>query len=99
MSSPASNNEITREVLPYTAQQVTYTSPKAFKEVIAALEEELNAAGAGVNVMKLLATARNREEIEKGMSEMTDNGKRDFVYVFFPHTTPSHCTLFCVSPF
>ncbi|KAJ3479285.1 hypothetical protein NLI96_g9173 [Meripilus lineatus] len=79
MSSPTSNNEITREVLPYTAQRVTYTSPKAFKEVIAALEEELNAAGAGVNVMKLLATARNREEIEKGMSEMTDNGKRDFV--------------------
>jgi len=48
------------------------------KEVSRALDMELNAAGSGMAVMKLLATAQSRAEIEKGMEEMTD-GKRDFV--------------------
>ncbi len=77
--SPSS--QLTKDVLSYTAQRVTFASPKPFKDVIAALDKELNASGAGIAVMQMLATAQSREEIEKGMNEMTDNGKRDFVYV------------------
>ena len=75
------SNKITKDVLSYSTQRVTFTSPKPLKDVLVALDRELNSAGAGVAVMKMLATAQNREDIEKGMDSMTDNGKLDFVYV------------------
>lgn len=80
------SSQITKTVEVYTAQRVTLSSKKATKDVLAALDVEVNKEGAGVVIMRLLATAESKEEIEKGMKELTDSGKRDFVYV--PLDTP-----------
>ncbi|KAH8102074.1 TT1751-like protein [Cristinia sonorae] len=69
---------ITKTLVPYSAQRVVITSPKPIKDVLDALDKEVNKEGAGVNIMRLLATAQSKEEIEKGMKELTE-GKRDFV--------------------
>ncbi|KAI0078083.1 TT1751-like protein [Panus rudis PR-1116 ss-1] len=72
-------NTITKDVLAYTAQRVTLSSKKPIQETLAAVDAELNKVGAGIEIMKILATAQNKEDIEKGMEKLTE-GKRDFVF-------------------
>ncbi len=74
------SNDVGKEVINYTAQRVVFTSTKPFKEVLAALEEELNKDKAGMRVLQLLATATSKEEIEQQLDAMLD-GKRDFLQV------------------
>ncbi|EKM53493.1 uncharacterized protein PHACADRAFT_259909 [Phanerochaete carnosa HHB-10118-sp] len=62
----------------YTAQRVILTSSKPFDKVIAALDEETNRAGPHVG--EVLGSAKSKEEIEQGMSALTDSGKRTFVF-------------------
>ncbi|PSS22692.1 hypothetical protein PHLCEN_2v2989 [Hermanssonia centrifuga] len=74
------SNDVGKEVINYTAQRVVFTSTKPFKEVLAALDEELNKDKAGMRVLQLLATATSKEEIEQQLDAMLD-GKRDFLQV------------------
>ena len=64
----------------YTAQRVILSSPKPISEVIAALDEELNKANSGLAVLRVLATAQTKDDVDKGIGAMTE-GKRDFMYV------------------
>lgn len=68
---------VNKEVLSYTAKRITLSSSKPIKQVVAALQEELNAPKAG-QVIGMLAAAGDKAEIEKGMSELTED-KRTFV--------------------
>ena len=61
----------------YTAKRITLTSPRPIKQVVAALQEELNGVNAS-QIHVLLATAKNRAELEQGMAKQTE-GKRQLV--------------------
>jgi len=74
MSAP-----VTKAIETYTGQRVTLFSKKPIKDVLTALDAEVNKDGAGINMMLMLANAKNKEEIVSGMNKLTDNGKRDFV--------------------
>ncbi|THH32847.1 hypothetical protein EUX98_g1363 [Antrodiella citrinella] len=70
---------ITKTIEIYTAQRVTLTSKKHIKDVLTALDIEVNKEGGGINMMLMLANAKSKEEIDTGMKKMSDGGKRDFV--------------------
>ena len=69
---------VQKEVIKYTATRMVFSSSKPLPEVIAALEEELNKEKAGMGVLQLLGTAKDREEIERGLGSLLE-GKRDFL--------------------
>ena len=73
-------SSVTKTVVPYTAQRVTISSKKSIKDVLNALDAEVNKEKAGVNMMMMLANAKTKEDIDMGMKQLTE-GKRDFVYV------------------
>lgn len=62
-----------------TAKRVTFTSSRPFNRAVSSLNFELNASKAGLNLMRLLATATTRKELVDGVNEMADG--RDFMYV------------------
>jgi hypothetical protein len=76
---------VTKHTYTYHAQRVVLSSPKPLKAVISALHAELNAEKAGMTLMRILATAKTREDLEKGVNGLTE-GKRDFlcVVICFP---------------
>ncbi|CAL1710118.1 unnamed protein product [Somion occarium] len=74
-----SSTEITKDIISFTAQRVILTSSKPFKDVVAALDQELNKAGAGMEIVKLLHGAKSRQDLEEGVQNMSE-GTRDFVY-------------------
>lgn len=84
MVRPSSNLLIadiamSKSVVEYTARRVTYDTPLPIAEVIARLDQEINKAGGGPEVLRLLSTAQTRAELEDGVSALTAG--RDFVYV------------------
>lgn len=68
---------VNKNVETYAAKRVVLSSPRPIDEVVAALYEATNKKKEG-QVARLLATSKNREELECGMAELTE-GKRDFV--------------------
>ncbi|EKM53667.1 uncharacterized protein PHACADRAFT_260145 [Phanerochaete carnosa HHB-10118-sp] len=62
----------------YTAERITLVSSKPFDKVIESLDEETNRAGP--HVEEILGSAKSKEEIERGMSALTDSDKRSFVF-------------------
>ena len=71
---------VVKDVRPYTAQRVMLTSPQSLKATLDALQDELNEKKSGLALFKLLATAKSKEELDRGIGAMTE-GKRDFMYV------------------
>lgn len=68
---------VSKEVLAYTAKRVILSSSKPVKQVIADLNEELNGPKAA-QIRAMLDNAKDREQIDKGMAELT-NSNRPFV--------------------
>lgn len=61
----------------FTARRLVWDTPLAVDVVIARLNEELNKEKGGLKMIQLLRTAKNREELEQGVQEMS--GGKDFV--------------------
>lgn len=68
---------VNKEVHVYTAKRVVLSSSRPIRQVVSALREELNDAKAS-QIHVLLATAKDRSEMERGMAELTE-GKRPLV--------------------
>ena len=68
---------VSKERQPYATERIILSSTKPIERVVAALQEEMNGAKAG-QIGVLLANAKDRAEIEKGMAELTED-KRLFV--------------------
>ncbi|TBU30425.1 hypothetical protein BD311DRAFT_659279 [Dichomitus squalens] len=62
----------------FTSRRITYDTPLPIAEVIARLDKEVNKAGGGPEVTRLLSTAKTRAELESGMDNLV--GDRNFVY-------------------
>lgn len=69
---------VSKEILAYTAKRITLSSTKPVKQVVAALNEELNGPKAA-QIRTTLDNAKDREEIDKGMAELTGDSNRPFV--------------------
>ena len=72
---------MSKSVVEYTARRITYDTPLPIAEVIARLDREVNKAGGGPEVFRLLSTVQTRAELEDGMHALTVG--RDFVCVRF----------------
>ena len=72
---------VKKDVAQYTAQRVTLTSDKPFQKTMAALAQELNQDKAGPTLFNVLRTSSTKEEFDKGLGAITENGKHDFVCV------------------
>ena len=70
---------MSKSVVEYTARRITYDTPLPIAEVIARLDKEVNKAGGGPEVFRLLSTVQTRAELEDGMNTLLAG--RDFVYV------------------
>ena len=70
---------MSKSVVEYTARRVTYDTALPIAEVITRLDKEVNKAGGGPEVFRLLSTAQTRAELEDGMTTLAAG--RDFVYV------------------
>lgn len=71
-------HQVNTHITPYMAQRVALSSSKPIKEVCAALDAEVNRAGGGPSVFKLLAGVQSRKDLEDGMQQISEG--RDFVY-------------------
>ncbi|KAI1792668.1 hypothetical protein LXA43DRAFT_309718 [Ganoderma leucocontextum] len=69
---------MSKSVVEFTSRRVTYETRLPIAEVIARLDKEVNKAGGGPEVFRLLSTAQTRAELEDGMNTLTAG--RDFVY-------------------
>ena len=69
---------VTKATRAYAAQQITFSSTKPIKDVLASLDLEVNRKGSGLEVLKLLSTAEDRKQLEEGMYKMSE-GTRNFV--------------------
>lgn len=72
---------VKKDVVQYTALRVTLTSDQPFQETLAALAQELNQDKAGVSLINVLRTSSSKEEFDKGVGAITENGKHDFLCV------------------
>ena len=73
-----SDSGVTKATRAYAAEQITFTSTKPMKDVLASLDLEVNRKGSGLEVLKLLSTAEDRKQLEEGMHKMSE-GTRNFV--------------------
>ncbi|THH30020.1 hypothetical protein EUX98_g4176 [Antrodiella citrinella] len=81
------STQIAGAVKDYTAQRVALTSKKSIKDVLAALDVEVNKEGGRANTLRIIANAQTKEELEAGMDELTKGGKLDFVlFATFSHS-------------
>ena len=78
---------MSKSVVEYTARRITYDTSLPIAEVIARLDHELNKAGGGPEVFRLLSTVQTRAELEDGVHALTAG--RDFVYVRSLNAPPS----------
>lgn len=62
----------------FTAKRLVYETSLPFDTVTARLDEQLSLEKSGPNMIALLRGAKTREDLEQGMTNMT-NGK-DFAY-------------------
>ncbi|KAI0752599.1 TT1751-like protein [Daedaleopsis nitida] len=67
-----------KTVVNFTARRVSYETPLPLTEVIARLDKEINKAGGGPEVFRLLRTAKDKAELEEGFNALTQG--RDFVH-------------------
>ena len=77
-SSPI-DMSVNKHVQAYTAKRVVLSSPRPIEQVVADIHEATNKEKEG-HVAVLLATAKDREGIERGMDALTE-GKRSFLFV------------------
>ena len=73
-----SDSGVTKATRAYAAQQITFSSTKPIKDVLASLDLEVNRKGSGLEVLKLLSTAEDRKQLEEGMHKLSE-GTRDFL--------------------
>lgn len=78
MSDPSSTS-LDKSERVVAAKRVTFTSSRLYNQAVSSLNFELNASKAGLNLLRLLATATTRKELVDGVNEMADG--RDFMYV------------------
>ncbi|KAI8989018.1 TT1751-like protein [Trametes punicea] len=69
---------MSKTAVEYTAKRITYRTPLSFSEIAARLERELNKPAGGPALFRLLGTAKSKEEIEHGITTLTEG--RDFIY-------------------
>ena len=70
---------MSKSVVEFAGRRITYDTPLPIAEVIARLDKEVNKAGGGPEVFRLLSTVQTRTELEDGMNTLLAG--RDFVYV------------------
>lgn len=73
------STQVSKTVVPFTAERVTLSSTKPAKDVLAALDAEVR-NDKDNNVVQMIFSARNKDQLEQGMGNLTD-GKRDFMFV------------------
>ena len=70
---------MSKSIVEFTARRITYDTSLPIAEVIARLEKQINKAGAGSEVLRLLSTPGSRAEIEQGINSLV--GESGLVYV------------------
>ena len=55
---------MSKSVVEFTSRRITYETTLPIAEVLARLDKEINKAGAGTEVFRLLRTAKTREDLE-----------------------------------
>ncbi len=74
------------QVVPYTAQRITFSSSKPYDAVVADLRELLNAAKGGPEKFHKIGSIKSAQELDDLLYSITE-GKRDFSCVI--------CALLC----
>ncbi|GJE91507.1 DUF302 domain-containing protein [Phanerochaete sordida] len=69
---------IARVVKSYTTKRIILSSPKPFSRVIAALDKEINKDGP--HIKDVMYGVKSKEDFDKGVSAVTDNGTKPFAY-------------------
>ena len=72
---------MSKSIVEFTARRITYDTSLPIAEVIARLETQINKAGAGSEVLRLLSTPGSRAEIEQGINSLV--GESGLVYVLY----------------
>ena len=70
---------MSKSIVEFTTRRITYDTSLPIAEVIARLETQINKAGAGSEVLRLLSTPGSRAEIEQGINSLV--GESGLVYV------------------
>ena len=70
---------MSKSIVEFTARRITYDTSLPIAEVIARLEKQINKAGAGSEVLRLLSSPGSRAEIEQGINSLV--GESGLVYV------------------
>ena len=77
---------MSKSIIEFTGRRIIYDTTLPIAEVSARLDKELNKAGAGPAVLRLLSTVKTRTELEDGMNTLSQG--RDFAYAFLQPLLP-----------